>query len=115
MLIVWQVCKKLRHTKTRSASAWSCDVLHRFKWLAEFIYNNIYNIYFLRMANGISIGSAVFAQMTEECPYTLQWEPFPLRIAPSHGGMWTPSNTWFHPNSQPKQHLDRFSRFCRAH
>jgi len=21
--------------------------------------------------------------------------PFPLKIAPSHGGIWTPSNTWF--------------------
>jgi len=27
--------------------------------------------------NGISIGSAVFAPMTAECPYTLQW--FELR------------------------------------
>jgi len=46
--------------------------------------------------NGISIGSAVFAQMTAECPYTLQCSaPSPLKIAPSHGGIWTPSNTWF--------------------
>jgi len=46
--------------------------------------------------NGISIGSAVFAQMTAECPYTLQWDAsFPLKIAPSHGRIWTPpSNTW---------------------
>jgi len=21
--------------------------------------------------------------------------PFPFKIAPSHGGIWTPSNTWF--------------------
>jgi len=27
-------------------------------------------------SNGISIGSAVFAQMTARCPYTLQWTPF---------------------------------------
>jgi len=33
--------------------------------------------------NGISIGSAVFAQGTTECPYTLQWgAPFPLRNYP---------------------------------
>ena len=32
--------------------------------------------------NGISNGSTVFAQMTAECPYTLQWDaPFPLKIA----------------------------------
>jgi len=41
--------------------------------------------------NGISIDSAVFAQMTGECPYTgynLQWDsPFSLKIAPSHRGI----------------------------
>jgi len=53
------------------------------------------NTWFLRPVrahnpNGISIGSAVFAQMTAECPYTLQWDaPFPLKIAPSHGAIWT--------------------------
>jgi len=69
--------------------------------------------------NGISIGSAVFAQMIAQYPYTLQWDapPPPLKIAHSHGEIWTPSNTWFwvHPSPQPKRHLDRFSRFCRAH
>jgi len=72
--------------------------------------------------NGSTIGSVIFAQITAECPYTLQWAtPFPLKIAPSNGGspIWTPSNTWFpgrdHPSPQPKRHLDRFSRFCRAH
>jgi len=50
------------------------------------------NTWFLRPIwahnpNSISIGSAVFAQMTAECPYTLQWDaPFPLKIAASHGG-----------------------------
>jgi len=29
--------------------------------------------------------------MTAECPYTLQRDAaFPLKIAPSHGGIWTP-------------------------
>jgi len=33
--------------------------------------------------NGISTGSAVFAQMTAECPYALQWDaPFPLQNCP---------------------------------
>jgi len=36
--------------------------------------------------NSISIGSAIFEQMTAECPYTLQWDTLsPLKIAPSHG------------------------------
>jgi len=36
--------------------------------------------------HGILIGSAVFAQMTAECSYTLQWfVGFPHKIAPSHG------------------------------
>jgi len=31
--------------------------------------------------NGISIGSAVFAQLTAECPYTLQWDaPSPSKL-----------------------------------
>jgi len=34
--------------------------------------------------NGTLVGSAVFAQMTAGCPYTLQWFAcFPLKIAPS--------------------------------
>jgi len=46
--------------------------------------------------NGTSIGSAVFALMTAECPYTLQWFAcFPLKIAPSHVVVWTTRNTWF--------------------
>jgi len=46
--------------------------------------------------NGTSIGSVVFAQMTAECLYTLQWFAcFPLKIAPSHVGIWTSCNTWF--------------------
>jgi len=46
--------------------------------------------------NGTSIGSAVFAQMTAECLYTLQWFAcFPLKIAPSHVGIWTSFNKWF--------------------
>jgi len=50
----------------------------------------------LHNPNGISIGSAVFAQTTAECTYTLQWDAaFPLKIAASHGGSGPPSNTWF--------------------
>jgi len=46
--------------------------------------------------NGTSIGSAVFAQMTAECPYTLEWFAcFLLKIVPSHAGFWTTCNTWF--------------------
>ena len=46
--------------------------------------------------NGISIGSAIFAQTTTECLYTLQWDaPPPLKIAFSHVAFGPPSNTWF--------------------
>jgi len=46
--------------------------------------------------NGTSIGSAVFARMTAECVYTLQWFGFFLpQISPSHVGIWTSFNTWF--------------------
>jgi len=36
--------------------------------------------------NGITIGSAVIAQVTADCPYTLQWAPLSPKIAPSYGG-----------------------------
>jgi len=50
----------------------------------------------LHNPNGTSIGSVVFAQMTAECFYTLQWFAcFPLKIASSHVGIWTSCNTWF--------------------
>ena len=43
------------------------------------------------------------------------WPPFPLKIAPSHGGSGPPSMvSWAHPSLQSKRHLDRFSYFCRA-
>jgi len=41
------------------------------------------------------IGSAIFAQLVEESPYTLQPVPLSLKIAPTHGGSGHPSNTWF--------------------
>jgi len=44
----------------------------------------------------LQIGSTVFSQMTTECDYTLQYDaPFPLKIAPFHGGSKPPFNTWF--------------------
>ena len=46
--------------------------------------------------NGTSIGSGVFAQMTAEWLYCLQWFAcFPLKIVPSYVGIWTSCNTWF--------------------
>jgi len=36
--------------------------------------------------NCITIGSAIFTQVTTVCPYTLQWAPLSPKIAPSHGG-----------------------------
>jgi len=43
--------------------------------------------------------------------------PFPQKIAHSHVATWTPILLvpWAHLSPQPKRHLDRFSRFCRAH
>ena len=47
--------------------------------------------------NGISIGSAVFGQMTVDCPYTLQWDVPSPQNCPFPWGIWTPcpSNIWF--------------------
>jgi len=55
-----------------------------------------FNVWFLEPTqahnpNGILIGSAIFAQLTAECPYTLQLAAICLlKIIPSHGGSWTP-------------------------
>jgi len=47
-------------------------------------------------SNGISIGSAVFAQGTAECPYTLQRDaPPPSKLPIPMGVSGPPSNTWF--------------------
>jgi len=69
--------------------------------------------------NGISIGSAVFPQMTVECPYTLQWDthsppknlPLPMGDLNPHlirGPLGPPKSS-----TQTASH--RFSRFCRAY
>jgi len=40
--------------------------------------------------------SAVFAQLTAECPSTLQWAASSIpQNCPYRWGIWTPSNTWF--------------------
>jgi len=55
--------------------------------------------------------------MTAVSPYFTMGHPFPTKIAPFHGGSGPPSNTrmmvpWAHLSPQPKQYLDRFSRFA---
>ena len=47
--------------------------------------------------NGISMGSAVFVQLTAEGPYTLQWtDPSPpQKKCPFPREIWTQSKTWF--------------------
>jgi len=67
--------------------------------------------------NGTSIGSAIFAQMTAECLYTLQWFAcFPLKIAPSQTSGPHVRGSLAPPESGMQiWQLDRFIRFCRAH
>jgi len=68
--------------------------------------------------NGISIVSAVFVQTTAECIYTLQWDALPPSKLPLPMGKFIPhviQGTLDPPSPQPKWHLHRFSRFCRAH
>jgi len=45
--------------------------------------------------NGISIGSAIFAQFTAVRRRACTGMSFPLKIAPSHGTIWTPCTKWF--------------------
>jgi len=65
-----------------------------------------------------SIGSAIYAQLTVECPYTLQWvAPSPPQNCPFPWGYSSQSNmiSWAHLSPQPKLYLDWFSRLSRAH
>jgi len=45
--------------------------------------------------NGISIGSAIFAEMTVCVRILHNGTPLPQKIAPFHRGIWTPSKTRF--------------------
>jgi len=45
--------------------------------------------------NNVSIGSAVFAQLTAYCPYTLQWTAPRPQNCPFPWGCGPPSNTWY--------------------
>jgi len=63
--------------------------------------------------NGISIGSAVFAQLTSH-----RGAHSPLKIAPTLGKIWTPSNTWFLGPIRvlnPNGISIGSTLFCRAH
>jgi len=58
------------------------------------------NIWFLwptwvHNPNDIWISSALFVQLTAECHQAFLGMSFPLKIAPSHRPIWTPSNTRF--------------------
>ena len=70
--------------------------------------------------NGISIGSAVFARLSAECPYILQRAvPSPLKFAPSRAiGDVDPHlirGSLARTSPRPNWYLNRFARFCRAH
>jgi len=56
--------------------------------------------------NGKSIGSTIFAQLTEEC-LRADWRHLANTNEPEH-----PSA---HPSPQPKRQIDRISRFFTAH
>ena len=64
--------------------------------------------------NCITIGSAVFAQVTAECPYILQWATLSPKL-PLPVGDLDPTKHMIslaHSSPQPKQHLDWFCPFC---
>jgi len=68
----------------------------------------------LSSPNGILIGSAISAQLTAECPDTLQWaNPFLLKIAPLQGDLdpHLTRGSFGSLSPQQKRHVDRFSGF----
>jgi len=73
----------------------------------------------VHIPSGISIDSAVFAQLTSDCPYLLYNGPplSTLKIFPLCGDLDPIKHMipWAHQSPHPKRHLDRFSHFCMAH
>ena len=73
----------------------------------------------VQIPNGISIGSAMYAQLTADCRYTLQWDAYsPQKIYPFPWGDLDPHlihGSQAYQSPQPKRQLDRCSRFYRAH
>jgi len=70
----------------------------------------------VHIPNCISIGSAVFTQLTGHSPYTLQRaSTFLPQNCPLHWSIWTPIQTWFlGPCTRvtiPEQHHDRSSHY----
>jgi len=68
--------------------------------------------------NGITFSSAVFAQVTAECPVFYNGTPLPCQNYPFPWWIWAPNlitDSLDPAKSSPKWHLDRFSPFCRAH
>jgi len=67
----------------------------------------------VQIPNGIWIGSAVL-HSSRQSHYTLQCAvPFPPIKLPLPMGEYI--FPWAHPSPQPKQHLNPFNHFCRAH
>jgi len=73
----------------------------------------------VRNRNGKWIASAIFAQLTTESAYDLQWAPVSTRIMPLPMGdldlscdldRWCNTMLWAYASPQRKRHLDRFSR-----
>jgi len=80
--------------------------------------SNTYILPWAHPSHGNSVGSVVLHSSRQRVPVLYNGRPFPLKKCTFAWGIWTPSNTWFYSarmSPQPKRHLDRFSRFCRAH
>ena len=63
-----------------------------------------------------SIGSAISAQLTEECHWACPSMSFAIKL-PLRTGIWKPIQymvPWVHPIQHPKQQLDPFSQLCTA-
>ena len=69
--------------------------------------------------NGISIGSAIFVQLTSQCRQACRRTPFPsnlpLPLPIGRSGPHVIRGSWVHMTQHPKWHLHRVSHFCTAH
>jgi len=66
--------------------------LHTVLTLATYFASVFKSNFDIFCCSGLALSKLTFELAV---PTTAMGRPFPLKIAPSHGGIWTPSNAWF--------------------
>jgi len=87
-----------------------------FAWGAGHPLTRFYGFSWVHNPNGISISSAVFAQLTSDCHHASCGMPFPSKLPLPKRDLDTYPicGSLVHLTQHPKKHRDRFSRFSSS-